>query len=143
MWELQQQIRIYIAAKRPDDRAHWADSMIMDGFNVTPFANAGDLWTCFQLRPARIVMTERRFEMGLSGLELLTHIRQLQPWPYVYAVVMSSMNKMEEIEQGLEAGVDDYLLKPFNPVQLRARALVGLRWLSYLDSLQESAAAAG
>jgi CheY-like chemotaxis protein len=88
-------------------------------------------------------MTERRFEMGLSGLELLTHIRQLQPWPYVYAVVMSSMNKMEEIEQGLEAGVDDYLLKPFNPVQLRARALVGLRWLSYLDSLQESAAAAG
>jgi hypothetical protein len=34
--------------------------------------------------------------------------------------------------------VDDYLLKPFNPIQLRSRALVGLRWLSYLDSLQES-----
>jgi DNA-binding response OmpR family regulator len=42
---------------------------------------------------------------------------------------------MEEIEQGLEAGVDDYLLKPSNPIQLRARALVALRWLSYLDSL--------
>ena len=48
---------------------------------------------------------------------------------------MSAMNQMEEIEQGLEAGVDDYLLKPFNPIQLRARALVALRWLSYLDSL--------
>ena len=138
MWDLQKQIRIYIAAKRPDDRSHCADSMIMDGFNVTAFANAGDLWTTFQLRPARIVITERRFELGLSGLELVGRIRQLQPWPYVYAVVMSSMNRLEEIEQGLEAGVDDYVLKPFNPVQLRARALVGLRWLSYLDSLQES-----
>ena len=143
MWDLQQQIRIYIAAKRPDDRAHWADSLILDGFNVTSFAGAGDLWNKFQMRPARIVMTERRFDLALSGLELVGRIRQLQPWPYVYVVVMSSMNTMEEIEQGLEAGVDDYLLKPFNPVQLRSRALVSLRWLSYLDSLQETQTATG
>jgi DNA-binding response OmpR family regulator len=68
-------------------------------------------------------------------LELVSRIRQQQPWPYVYVAVMSAMNQMDEIEQGLEAGVDDYLLKPFNPIQLRARALVALRWLSYLDSL--------
>jgi DNA-binding response OmpR family regulator len=141
MWELQKEIRIYIAAKRPDDRAHYADSMIVDGFNVTPFPAADDLWSCFQLRPARIVMTERRFEYGLSGLQLVERIRQHQPWPYVYVVVMSAMNQMDEIEQGLEAGVDDYLLKPFNPVQLRARALVALRWLSYLDSLFQDQAA--
>lgn len=135
MWELQKQIRIYIAAKRPDDRAHYADSMIVDGFDVTAYPSADDLWNSFQLRPARIVMTERRFEFGLSGLQLVERIRQQNPWPYVYVIVTSSMNQMEEIEQGLEAGVDDYLLKPFNPVQLRARALVALRWLNYLDSL--------
>lgn len=143
MWELQKQIRIYIAAKRPDDRLHWTDEMVLDGFDVTSFASAEDLWNSFLIRPARILMTERRFEFGISGLELLTRVRQRQPWPYVYVVVMSSMNRMEEIEQGLEAGVDDYLLKPFNPVQLRARALVGLRWLSYLDSLQENQPGAG
>ena len=109
--------------------------MIMDGFNVTAFASADDLWHFFQVRPARIVMLERRFRTGLSGLDVVGHIRALQPWPYVYVVVMSSLNRVEEIEQGLEAGVDDYLLKPFSPVQLRARALVALRWLSYLDSL--------
>jgi DNA-binding response OmpR family regulator len=96
-----------------------------------------ELWQRFELRPARIVVTERRFDFGLSGLELLGRIRKFQPWPYVYLVVMSSMNRMEEIEEGLEAGVDDYLLKPFNPIQLRARALVALRWLSYLDSLAQ------
>ena len=135
MWALQKEIQIYIAAKRQDDRSHLVDLMIVDGFNATAFASADDLWQCFQLRPARIVVTERRFDFGLSGLDMVGRIRQQQPWPYVYVVVMSSMNRMEETEQGLEAGVDDYLLKPFNPIQLRARALVALRWLSYLDSL--------
>lgn len=135
MWALQKEIQIYIAAKRQDDRSHLVDSMIVDGFDVTAFASADDLWQRFQVRPARIVVTERRFEFGPSGLELVGRIRRQQPWPYVYVMVMSSMNRMEEIEQGLEAGVDDYLLKPFNPIQLRARALVALRWLSYLDSL--------
>ena len=141
MWELQKQIHIYIAAKRQEDRSHLVDSMILDGFNVTAFPSAGELWERFELRPARIVVTERRFEFGLSGLELVGRIRKLQPWPYVYVVVMSALNRMEEIEQGLEAGVDDYLIKPFNPVQLRARALVALRWLSYLDSLAQDPAA--
>ncbi|MBP9903250.1 MAG: response regulator [Verrucomicrobiota bacterium] len=141
MWELQKKIQIYIAAKRQDDRSHLVDSMIVDGFNVTAFASADDLWRQFQLRPARIIVTERRFEFGLSGLDMVGRIRQQLPWPYVYVMVMSSMNRMEEIEQGLEAGVDDYLLKPFNPIQLRARALVALRWLSYLDSLGTDSAA--
>lgn len=138
MWELQKEIRIYIALKRTDDRTHCADSMVVDGFNVTAFPSADDLWSQFQLRPARIVMTERRFEFGLSGLQLVERIRKQQPWPYVYVAVLSAMNQLEEIEQGLEVGVDDYLLKPFNPLQLRARALVALRWLSYLDSLVET-----
>lgn len=138
MWELQKQIQIYLAAKRQDDRSHFADSMIVDGFDVTPFPSADDLWARFQLRPARIVITERRFEFGLAGLELVARIRKHQPWPYVYVIVVSAMNQMEEIEAGLESGVDDYLLKPFNPVQLRARALVALRWLSYLDSMTQA-----
>jgi DNA-binding response OmpR family regulator len=141
MWALQKEIQIYIAAKRQDDRSHLVDSMIVDGFDVTAFASADDLWQRFQVRPARIVVTERRFEFGPSGLELVGRIRKQQPWPYVYVMVMSSMNRMEEIEQGLEAGVDDYLLKPFNPIQLRARALVALRWLSYLDSLVQEPSA--
>jgi len=135
MWELQKQIQIYIAAKRQDDRSHLVDSMVMDGFNVSAFPSADDLWQHFQLRPARIVMTERRFEYGRSGLDIVGDIRRFRPWPYVYVVVTSALIRMEEIEQGLETGVDDYLLKPFNPIQLRARALVALRWLSYLDSL--------
>jgi len=138
MWDLQKQIHIYIAAKRPDDRTHLTDSMTVDGFNVTPFASAAELWSTFQMRPARIVVTERRFDYGISGLDLVERIRKQQPWPYVYVVVTSSMSMMEEIERGLEAGVDDYLLKPFNPIQLRARALVALRWLCYLDSLAQN-----
>jgi len=34
-------------------------------------------------------------------------------------------------------GVGDYLVLPHNRFQLRSRALVGMRWLNYIDSLYE------
>jgi DNA-binding response OmpR family regulator len=57
--------------------------------------------------------------------------------PYVYIVMRSVMNRLAEIKEGLAMGVDDYLIKPHNPFQLRSRILVGTRWLNYIDSLYE------
>jgi DNA-binding response OmpR family regulator len=51
--------------------------------------------------------------------------------------MLSVMNRLHDIKDGLTVGVDDYLLKPHNPFQLRSRILVGLRWLNYIDSLHE------
>jgi DNA-binding response OmpR family regulator len=45
------------------------------------------------------------------------------------------MSQLDEIKTGLEAGVDDYLVKPHNPFQIRSRVLVAMRWLTYIDSI--------
>lgn len=83
-----------------------------------------------------MVITERSFPSSeLSGLDLCRNIRKRFTLPYIYVVVFSSMNRMQEIKDGLAAGVDDYLAKPLTPVQARARVLVGRRWLAYIDSL--------
>ena len=50
---------------------------------------------------------------------------------------VSAMSRLQEIKEGLAAGVDEYLIKPPNPLQLRSRVLVGLRWLQYIDLLYE------
>ena len=42
------------------------------------------------------------------------------------------------MKEALAAGADDYLARPYNRLQLRSRALVGMRWLNYVDSLYES-----
>ena len=130
-------LRLYLAVKGRDDRSKMEDTLVLDGFNVHTFGTAEDLWTAFQQNPARMVITERRFGDGLTGLDLVIKIRKYHLTPYVYAVVLSTMNNLNQIKEALAVGVDDYLVRPHNPFQLRSRALVGMRWLNYIDSLFE------
>jgi len=128
-------LKLYRAVKRRVERSHMEDTLVLDGFNVRTFATATELWAAFQPAPARIVITERRFADGFSGLNLVQTIRKHHLTPYVYAVVLSTMNSLKQIRESLAVGADDYLVRPYNPFQLRSRALVGMRWLNYIDSL--------
>lgn len=128
-------IRVYLALKDSTHRSLLEDKLVLDGFDVRVFASAAALWEAFQERPARMVITERRFGGGMSGLELTRAIRKDFLLPYVFVVVMSTMSRIAEIKDGLAAGVDDYLVSPPHPLQFRSRVLVGVRWLQYLDSL--------
>lgn len=134
-------IHVYLALKSGRDRSSIEDLLILDGFNVSAFVSADELWTIFRGRPTRMVISERRFSEGLGGLDLVGNIRRDFLMPYCYIIMLSAMNSLAEIEEGLAAGVDDYLIKPHNPIQLRARVLVGLRWLTYIDSLHAAQAA--
>jgi DNA-binding response OmpR family regulator len=53
----------------------------------------------------------------------------------VYVLIRSAMSQLEDIREGLNLGVDDYLIFPHNPFQIRSRVLVGMRWLTYIDSI--------
>ena len=71
----------------------------------------------------------------MSGLDLTRRIREHHALPYTYIILQSVMNQIHDIRDGIEAGADDYLIKPHNPFELRARLLVALRWVNYIDSL--------
>ena len=70
-------------------------------------------------------------------MDLAQNIGKQYLMPYVYVVVLSTMNNLRQIKAALTVGVDDYLVRPINRFQLRSRALVGMRWLNYIDSLYE------
>lgn len=128
-------LRIFVAAKSRAQRSRMEDNLVLDGFDVRAFASAASLWEAFQQSPVRMVITERRFGEGLDGLQLAGQIRRQFPHPYVYVVMLSAMNRVKEIREGLAAGVDDYVIAPPNPRQIRSSVLVGMRWLQYIDSL--------
>jgi len=130
-------LRVYLAVKKRQERSQLEDTLVLDGFNVRTFATAAELWEAFQQTPARVVITDRRFENGLTGLDLTRQIRERYMLPYIYVVVLSAMNRLKEIKEALSVGVDDYLVKPPNRFQIRSRVLVGMRWLNYIDSLYE------
>ena len=130
-------LRLYLAVKKREDRSRIEDALVLDGLNIRTFATATALWEAFRQTPARIVISERRFPDKFSGLQLIGNIRKHHLTPYVYTVVISSLGSVKEMKEALAAGADDYLVQPYHRLQLRSRALVGMRWLNYIDSLYE------
>jgi CheY-like chemotaxis protein len=63
----------------------------------------------------------------LDGLEVCRRIRAMRGRPYVYVLVLTAKSHKDEIATGLDAGADDYVIKPFDPDELHARLKVGQR----------------
>ena len=75
---------------------------------------------------------------GLDGLEVCRKVRQQGNSPYIYLILLTSKDRKEDIIAGLEAGADDYLVKPFDPHELQARLRVGQRILDLQSALLAS-----
>jgi len=67
---------------------------------------------------------------GMSGLEFCKEFRALYPDHYSYFILLTSKSEKNDIAQGLETGADDFLAKPVNAYELRARITAGERILS-------------
>ncbi len=72
----------------------------------------------------------------MDGLELCRAVRSLQLDGYVYALLLTARNAKEHIIAGLEAGADDYLIKPVHEPELIARLNTARRILSLEHSLR-------
>ena len=77
---------------------------------------------------------------GLEGVQVCRKIRERKDRPYVYLLLLSARTQKEDLLLGLESGADDYLTKPFNAPELRARLNVGQRILQLQDSLMVAGA---
>jgi two-component system, cell cycle response regulator len=63
----------------------------------------------------------------LTGIEICKHIRSKTQASYTYVILLTGKSEKESVVEGLAAGADDYLTKPFHPEELIARVGVGLR----------------
>ena len=63
----------------------------------------------------------------LTGLEICKHIRSKKKASYTYIILLTGKSEKESVVEGLAAGADDYLTKPFHHEELIARVGVGLR----------------
>jgi len=63
----------------------------------------------------------------MDGIEVCRSIRTLETDRPPYVIMLTAKLEKEDIVAGLEAGADDYLAKPYDPSELRARVEVGCR----------------
>ena len=74
----------------------------------------------------------------LDGPGVCRELRKLHERAYIYMVLLTSKESKEDIVTGLESGADDYLTKPFNAEELKARLRTGERILNLEDKLVEA-----
>jgi CheY-like chemotaxis protein/HPt (histidine-containing phosphotransfer) domain-containing protein len=74
----------------------------------------------------------------LDGLEVCRRVRALETAQPPYLIMLTAKVAKEDIIAGLEAGADDYLAKPFDPRELKARVDVGRRIIEMHEKLAEA-----
>lgn len=74
---------------------------------------------------------------GMDGLELCRRFRALPRESYGYFILLTAKNERGAVARGLDVGADDFLKKPVNPEELRARIAAGGRILRMERELSE------
>lgn len=82
-----------------------------------------------------IVITDWKMPR-MDGLSLIQEIRQAELPTYTYIILLTAMSDRADLLTGLQAGADDYLMKPFDLEELQARVGIGERILALERRLQ-------
>ena len=83
-------------------------------------------WELFQRNNIRMVITDWMMP-EVDGLTLCRKIRQAKLPYYVYLIIVTARDQKQDSLKGLEAGADDYIVKPLDPEELGARIRAGQR----------------
>ena len=121
-------------------QSHFLQSLLtLAGHEVVVACDGAEGWQVLQ-RDHRLRLVVSDWLMpGLDGLELVRRVRAAN-WPhYTYFILLTSKSTKRNVVTGLEAGADDYLVKPFDNEELLARLRIGERLLNLEARLQELA----
>jgi len=126
--------RVLIAEDDPISRRVLQTWLQRWHYAVTAVEDGADAWNVLQNQDAPKLAILDWVMPGLDGIELCRRIRQL-PEPYRYVILVTGRGEKQDVITGLEAGADDYLTKPFDSEELRARLRTGGRILDLQDAL--------
>ena len=105
------------------------------GYEVDAVANGSEALDRMTRRYYPMLVTD--WEMPeMDGVALCKAVRNMQMDGYVYALLLTARDSKEHIIAGLEAGADDYLIKPVHEPELIARLNAGRRILNLEHSLR-------
>lgn len=106
------------------------------GFDVREAESAAEALEICREAPPDLVMSDWMMP-GMTGPEFCREFRQMARDTYGYFILLTSKSEKDAIAHGLDAGADDFLTKPVNAAELRARISAGERILRMERELTE------
>ncbi len=97
------------------------------GHEVVSTVNGAEAWTILQREDAPRLAILDWMMPEMDGLEVVRRVRALQSDQPPYLIMLTTRGEKANIIAGLDAGANDYLAKPFDASELRARVEVGRR----------------
>ncbi len=128
--------RILVVDDSRAQRMMLAATLQASGYEVIQAADGSAALDIVRAEPVDFVISDWMMP-GLDGLELCSALREYQPEPYIYFILLTSKSEKADLTQGLEIGADDFITKPVSAEELRARITAGLRQLDIQRQLNE------
>lgn len=119
-------MRILVADDDPIDRTVTASLLRGLGHDVSEACDGNAAWGILHAGQFEIVISDWMMP-GLSGIELCRRIRAESSSNYVYVILCTARSEKADLIEGMDAGADDFLVKPVSLEEMRVRVRAGER----------------
>ena len=132
-------MRILIAEDEAVNRRLLEANLAAWGHATVTVDNGDDAWAAITHERHDIGVAILDLIMpGLSGLDICRRLRSADTRDYLYTILLTARSAKQDIVEGLEAGADDYIVKPFDPAELRLRINAGVRIVNLERALRKA-----
>jgi CheY-like chemotaxis protein len=107
------------------------------GYEVTATSDGNEAWDALRQKDAPSLAILDWEMPGINGAELCRRLRAQEQETPLYLILLTSRGEPDDMIHGLEAGADDFIVKPYNNAELKARVAVGLRMLMLQNKMRE------
>jgi two-component system, cell cycle response regulator len=105
------------------------------GYRVTIARDGNEAWARLAAERAPRMAVLDWMMPGMDGVEVCRKVRAAGREPYIYILLLTARSDYHDLVEGMEAGADDYLTKPFHSHELRVRLRAGRRILDLQQEL--------
>ena len=130
-------MKVLIAEDDPVSRRLLQAALVKWGYEVTTTTNGKEAWHALHSPEAPSLLILDWLMPEMDGVEICREARQSPALKSAYIILLTSRGSKEDIVKGLEAGADDYVTKPFDHGELRARVQVGSRVVQLQSALAD------
>lgn len=130
-------MKILIAEDDPVSRRVLAATLEMFGYEVVVAADGAEAWTALQRDDAPSLIILDWMMPELDGVEICRRVRETATSTPPYLILLTAKSEKSDVVAGLDAGANDYLTKPFDRAELRARVQVGAQVLGLQKNLAD------
>nr|MDQ2732837.1 diguanylate cyclase [Armatimonadota bacterium] len=131
-------MKILIAEDDTLSRMLLSSALQQLGHEVEAVKNGNDAWEAFLIKEYSIIISDRVMP-DMDGLELCRQVRAAQGLRYTYLILLAAQAGKTDYTEAMNSGADDFLIKPFDAEQLRARLRVAERILDLQEKLRTQA----